>query len=66
MGQFCINLKHVSNELFYCIRNQVAGALFLDLNLAQPIWKRFEPFRERLCLGIEKRLLSFVVCPFLA
>ncbi len=32
MGQFCITQKHMSNEFFYCVCKQVAGALFLDLN----------------------------------
>ncbi len=32
MGQLCITQKHMSNEFFYCVGKQVAGALFLELN----------------------------------
>ncbi len=32
MGQLCITQKHMSNEFFYCVCMQVAGALFLGLN----------------------------------
>ncbi len=32
MGRLCKNQKHMSNEFFYCVRKQVAVALFLDLN----------------------------------
>ncbi len=44
MGQFCINQKHAS---FFCARKQVTGALFL-------IWKRSEPFLEKLFSELKK------------